>query len=146
MYTFQQKPISHIGHLSTRLFILTFVFLFANLTLCAQTFVCTDIKSYDPNMSQSELHRLKKDGLGKEITLKFYDNAVKILFTNPDGEADAIVYDKKSSNEYEATERCRDGFYRYSFVLNKWVEYIRSVTANVYRDNKLITTMTFKRK
>lgn len=118
------------------------------LMLCflakAQTFVCTDIDYRGSDLTPQKIQKEKAKYLGSKATLAFYDKSVK-LSTIEDGKVESIVLDKVNSNEYQAIEKKGNNVRKIVLKLNKWVEYIRSFTVEVYKNYSLEGTVTYKR-
>lgn len=118
------------------------------LSLCftvqAQTFVCTDIDYRGTDLTPQKIQKEKAKYLGSKATLAFYDKSVK-LSTIEDGKVESIVLDKVNSNEYQAIEKKGNNVRKIVLKLNKWVEYIRSFTVEVYKNYSLEGTVTYKR-
>lgn len=117
---------------------------FLCLTIQAQTFVCTDIDYRGSDLTPQKIQKEKAKYLGSKATLAFYDKSVK-LSTIEDGKVESIVLDKVNSNEYQAIEKKGNNVRKIVLKLNKWVEYIRSFTVEVYKNYSLEGTVTFKR-
>lgn len=123
------------------------VFSLVSLLVQAQTFVCTDMQIYSENGKSVPTNRVQKQkakALGSKITLKFYDNSIKII--NPDG--GSVVLDKTygKDDEYYATDRKRTGdFEKIVLKLNKTLGYIRSITLVKYFNGKEEFRATAKR-
>ena len=117
---------------------------FLCLTIQAQTFVCTDIDYRGSDLTPQKIQKEKAKYLGSKATLAFYDKSVK-LSTIEDGKVESIVLDKVNSNDYQAIEKKGNNVRKIVLKLNKWVEYIRSFTVEVYKNYSLEGTVTFKR-
>jgi len=124
------------------------LFICTSLLICvviqAQTFVCTDINYYGSDMTPQKIQREKAKYLGSKATLTFYDNSLK-LSVNEGGKTESIVLDKINGSEYQFTENRGNYFRKIVIKLNKWVEYIRSFTIEVYKNHSLEGTVTCKR-
>lgn len=124
------------------------IFIFTSLLICvviqAQTFVCTDIDYRGSDLTPQKIQKEKAKYLGSKATLAFYDKSVK-LSTIEDGKVESIVLDKVNSNEYQAIEKKGKNVHKIVLKLNKWVEYIRSFTIEVYNNYSLEGTVTYKR-
>ena len=124
------------------------LFICTSLLICvviqAQTFVCTDINYYGSDMTPQKIQREKAKYLGSKATLTFYDNSLK-LSVNEGGKTESIVLDKINGSEYQFTENRGNYFRKIVCKLNKWVEYIRSFTIEVYKNHSLEGTVTYKR-
>lgn len=124
------------------------LFICTSLLICvviqAQTFVCTDINYYGSDMTPQKIQREKAKYLGSKATLTFYDNSLK-LSVNEGGKTESIVLDKINGSEYQFTENRGNDFRKIVIKLNKWVEYIRSFTIEVYKNHSLEGTVTCKR-
>ena len=65
---------------------------------------------------------------------------------NQNGKVESIILDKVNGNEYQYTEKKRTGDVgRLVIKLNKWVEYIKTFTLYVYKNNSLVGTATYTR-
>ena len=124
------------------------LFICTSLLICvviqAQTFVCTDINYYGSDMTPQKIQREKAKYLGSKATLTFYDNSLK-LSVNEGRKTESIVLDKINGSEYQFTENRGNDFRKIVIKLNKWVEYIRSFTIEVYKNHSLEGTVTYKR-
>jgi len=121
-----------------------FVISLLSITIQAQTFVCTDIDYRGSDLTPQKIQKEKAKYLGSKATLAFYDKSVK-LSTIEDGKVESIVLDKVNSNEYQAIEKKGNNVRKIVLKLNKWVEYIRSFTVEVYKNYSLEGTVTYKR-
>lgn len=124
--------------------IIAFFLSLAAITIQAQTFVCTDIDYRGSDLTPQKIQKEKAKYLGSKATLAFYDKSVK-LSTIEDGKVESIVLDKVNSNEYQAIEKKGNNVRKIVLKLNKWVEYIRSFTVEVYKNYSLEGTVTYKR-
>jgi len=114
------------------------------LDIQAQTFICTDIDYRGTELTPQKVQKEKAKYLGSKATLTFYDNSLK-LSVNEGGKKESIVLDKINGSEYQFTENRGNDFRKIVIKLNKWVEYIRSFTIEVYKNHSLEGTVTYKR-
>ena len=125
------------------------LFIFTSLLICvviqAQTFVCTDIDYRGKDLTPQKVQKEKAKYLGSKATLEFYDNTLKLSMK--EGErVESIVLDKVNGSEYTFLESKGNGNSRKIVLkLNKWVEYIRSFTVEVYKNYSLEGKVTYKR-
>jgi hypothetical protein len=124
--------------------ILTMVVLLLSVAVKAQTFVCTDIKYRGSDLTPQQVQKEKAKYLGSKATLTFYDNSLK-MSVDEGGKTESIVLDKINGSEYQTTEKRGNNFRKMVLKLNKWVEYIRSFTIEVYKNNSLEGSVTYKR-
>ena len=110
----------------------------------AQTFVCTDIDYRGSDLTPQKVQKEKAKYLGSNATLTFYDKSLR-LSTTTNGKTESIVMDKVNANEYQAIEKRGNSTNKLVLKLNKWVEYIRSFTLEVYKNYSLEGTVTYKR-
>jgi hypothetical protein len=118
--------------------------LILTLTIQAQTFVCTDIDYRGTDLTPQKVQKEKAKYLGSNATLTFYDKSLR-LSTTTNGKTESIVMDKVNANEYQAIEKRGNSTNKLVLKLNKWVEYIRSFTLEVYKNYSLEGTVTYKR-
>lgn len=110
----------------------------------AQTFVCTDINYYGSDLTSREMQKNKAKYLGSKATLTFYDNSLKYT-TTENGKSQSTVFDKLTDSRYKYWEFNRKGNIEVVINLNKWVEYIRSFTMEVYKGSSLKGKAIYKR-
>jgi len=115
-----------------------------SISIQAQTFVCTDINYYGSDMTPQKIQKEKAKYLGSKATLTFYDNSLKLSVIEG-GKTESLVLDKMNGGEYQVTEKRGKDSRKMVLKLNKWVEYIRSFTIEVYKNYSLEGRVTFKR-
>lgn len=112
----------------------------------AQTFVCSDLNFYSSDLSQKEIQDEKKRTLGSKAVLSVYDKYLKFVSTNNNGKSESYVLDKTNDSEYRYNEKTSYGYtYKMIIKLQKIVNYIKGFTIDVYKDNRLQGSVTYKR-
>ena len=112
----------------------------------AQTFVCSDLNVYSSDLSQKEIQDEKKRTLGSKAVLSVYDKYLKFVSTNNNGKSESYVLDKTNDSEYRYNEKTSYGYtYKMIIKLQKIVNYIKGFTIDVYKDNRLQGSVTYKR-
>jgi hypothetical protein len=114
------------------------------LTIQAQTFVCTDIDYRGTDLTPQKVQKEKAKYLGSKATLTFFDKSLKFSSTT-NGKTESVIMDKVNANEYQVIEKRGNSTNKLVLKLNKWVEYIRSFTLEVYKNYSLEGTVTYKR-
>lgn len=111
----------------------------------AQTFVCTDMNFYGRDWSSQKIQREKERGLGSKAVLTFYDNSLRLAWTDRKGETVNLILSKIKDDDYIIRETKIGKTQMMNIKLQKWVGYIKSFSVSVYENQRLIGSATFKR-
>ena len=129
-----------------KLFLLFISLIFFTGNIQAQSFVCTDLNYYSSDMTSSKVQKERNRWLGAKAVLTFYDNSMRIQWTDNNGRTESFILSKLNEDEYYSSEKYGNDTMTVRVKLQKWVAYIKSFTVNSYRNQTQIGNATFKRK
>lgn len=121
-----------------------FSLIFISVNVNAQTFKCTDIEFSDYAASfERKVQKMKKKGLGSTLKLEIFENDIKAIISDVEGERpDTAVFTKVGNNQYEY--KYRDA--RIILKLKTFLGYINECEVINYDDGEYIATVTYKRE
>lgn len=131
------------------------VALFSFASVNAQTFICTDVtfSDYAKKIStEAQLYQVKKNILGAITKLEIFEKNLKVVTEEKDGNTYEYIMDKIGEYKYRYEDIMTNYITYESYKLKVDLEiqtrlgYYLSCTVKTYYDEKLVQTITSKRK